>query len=99
VTTITTGPIRMLDPIVASATAEQAAPGRLATLDGKVIGLYSNTKLNANRVLEMAAEIIQQRFQPARFVLVEGQTDLGHDMSDEKHWREPVDVALVAIGD
>jgi hypothetical protein len=99
VTITPTDTIRMLDPIVASATTEQVAPGRLATLDGKVIGLYSNTKLNANKVLEMAAEIIQARFAPARFVLVEGRTDLGHDMSDEKHWREPVDVALVAIGD
>jgi hypothetical protein len=91
--------IRMLDPIVASPRAEHAPAGRLSTLDGKVIGLYSNTKLNANKVLEMAAEIIQQRFAPAKFVLIEGKTDLGHDMSDDKHWREPVDVALVAIGD
>ena len=91
--------ILMLDPIVASPTAELAAPERLATLDGKVIGLYSNTKLNANRVLGMAAEIIRERFEPARFVLVEDNIDLGHDMTDEKHWREPVDVALVAIGD
>ena len=95
----TTDTIRMLDPIVASPIVEQTAAGRLPTLDGKVIGLYSNTKLNANKVLEMAAEIIQQRYEPARFVLVEGKTDLGHDMDDEKHWREPVDVALVAIGD
>jgi hypothetical protein len=97
--TTTSDTIRMLDPIVASFSVEQTAAGRLSTLDGKVIGLYSNTKLNANKVLEMAAEIIQQRFQPARFVLVEGKTDLGHEMNDEKHWREPVDVALVAIGD
>jgi hypothetical protein len=94
-----TDKIRMLDPIVASPTIEQTAPNRLSTLDGKVVGLYSNTKLNANKVLEMAAEIIRQRFDPARFVLVEGRTDLGHDMTDEKHWRDPVDVALVAIGD
>jgi hypothetical protein len=98
-TPATTGRIRMLDPLVASSTMPQVAADRLSTLDGKVIGLYSNTKLNANKVLEMAAEIIQRRFEPARFVLVEGKTDLGHEMSDEKHWREPVDVALVAIGD
>jgi hypothetical protein len=91
--------ICMLDPTVASPRTEQAAPARLATLDGAVIGLYSNQKLNATKVLEMGAEIIQQRFRPARFVLVEGDIDLGHDMSDEQHWREPVDVALVAIGD
>ena len=35
----------------------------------------------------------------AGFVWVEGRTGLGHDMSDEEHWRVPVDVALVAIGD
>jgi hypothetical protein len=94
-----TDTIRMLDPVVASPSASQAAPDRLSTLDGKVIGLYSNTKLNANKVLEMTAEIIQQRFSPARFVLVEDNVELGHDMTDDKYWREPVDVALVAIGD
>jgi hypothetical protein len=91
--------IPMLDPIAPSVVVEQPAPSRLATLDGKVVGLYTNTKLNATRVLELAAEIIQQRFTPARVVWVEGRTGLGHDMSDEEHWRQPVDVALIAIGD
>lgn len=98
-TDLMTDTIRMLDPIVASLRTERAAPDRLATLDGAVIGLYSNRKLNATRVLELAAQIVERRFRPARFVLVEGDIDLGHDMSDEQHWREPVDVALVAIGD
>ena len=89
----------MLDPIAPSVVVEQPAPARLTTLDGKVVGLYTNTKLNATNVLKMAAEIIQQRFTPVRFVWVEGRTGLGHDMSDEEHWRQPVDVALVAIGD
>jgi hypothetical protein len=91
--------IRMLDPTVASPSVAGLAPDRLSTLDGKVIGLYSNTKLNAGKVLEMAAEIIQQRFTPARFVLVEDNVELGHDMTDDNYWREPVDAALVAIGD
>jgi hypothetical protein len=97
--TTTTERILMLDPIVASPRTEQPAAARLTTLDGKVIGLYSNTKLNATKVLQMAADIIRERFEPARFVLVEGNVDLGHAMTDEEHWREPVDVALVAIGD
>jgi len=91
--------IRMLYPIVASPTVAGTAPDRLATLDGKVIGLYSNTKLNANKVLGMAADIIRERFAPARFVLVEDNVEFGHDMTDDKYWREPVDAALVAIGD
>jgi hypothetical protein len=91
--------IRMLDPIVASPDIEGVAAGRLSTLDGTVVGLYSNTKLNASKVLGMAAEIIQERFAPARFVLVEDNIDFGHHMNDAEHWHEPVDVALVAIGD
>jgi hypothetical protein len=91
--------IQMLDPIAPSVIVEQPAPARLTTLDGKVVGLYTNTKLNATKVLSMAADIIQERFTPAKFVWVEGRTGLGHDMNDEDHWQEPVDVALVAIGD
>jgi len=49
--------IQMLDPIAPSVVIEQPAPARLTTLDGKVVGLYTNTKLNATKVLEMAAEI------------------------------------------
>jgi hypothetical protein len=96
---VATGTILMLDPVVSSPTIDRGAPPRLATLDGKVIGLYSNTKLNATKVLEMAAEIVRERFTPSNFVLVESNVELGHAMTDEEHWRQPVDVALVAIGD
>ena len=98
-TTITTPTIRMLDPIVASPVVEQSAPARLSTLDGKVVGLYSNGKLNATKVLEMAADIIRQRFQPARFDLHVNTISFGHEMNDEEHLRDAPDVALVAIGD
>jgi hypothetical protein len=98
-TTMGSGTVRMLDPTVASPEVEHVVPARLATLDGAVVGLYSNGKLNATKVLEMAAEVMRDRFDPARFVLVEGRVGMGHEMTDEEHWREPVDVALVAIGD
>ena len=100
-TTTTTTPdsIRMLDPIVASSAMQQAAPGRLSTLDGKVIGLFSNHKLNATEVLEMAAEIIQQRFRPARFLRFEDRIDFGRLLNDEQSWDGPLDAALVAVGD
>ena len=58
--------IQMVDPIAESVVIEQPAPARLTTLDGKVVGLYTNTKLNATKVLEMAADIIQQRFTRRR---------------------------------
>jgi hypothetical protein len=91
--------IQMLDPTVASSTVQHAAPARLSTLDGKTIGLFSNNKLNATEVLEVAAQIIQQRFQPAGFVRVEDRIDFGRLLGDEQRWDEPLDAALVAVGD
>jgi hypothetical protein len=98
-TTTTADSIRMLDPIVASSTVQHAAPGRLSTLDGTVIGLFSNNKLNATEVLDVAAEIIQQRFRPARFLRFEDRIDFGRLLNDEQRWDEPLDAALVAVGD
>ncbi len=91
--------IRMLDPTVESTSVEAAAPPRLSTLDGKVIGLFSNNKLNATKVLEMAAEIIQHRFQPAGFVRFEDRIDFGRLLNDEEHWIDTPDGALIAVGD
>ena len=91
--------IRMLDPTVESRAPRLAAPAKVATLDGKVIGLFSNGKLNASLVLEMSAAIIKQRFAPERFVLLEGPIDQSHAMRDDLHASQHLDVALVAIGD
>lgn len=91
--------IQMLDPTVESLAPRLAAPGKVDTLDGKVIGLFSNGKLNADLVLEMSAEIIKQRFTPEKFVLLEGPIDQSHAMRDELHATHRLDLALVAIGD
>jgi hypothetical protein len=91
--------IRMLDPTVESTSVEVPAPPRLSTLDGKVIGLFSNNKLNATKVLEMAAEIIQERFRPATFLRFEDRIDFGRLLNDEVQWSETPHVALVAVGD
>ena len=91
--------IQMLDPTVESLAPRLAAPPKLDTLDGKVIGLFSNGKLNANLVLEMSAENIKRRFTPEKFVLLEGPIDQSHAMRDELHASQHLDAALVAIGD
>lgn len=91
--------IRMLDPTVESQAPELVPPGKLATLDGAVIALFSNGKLNADLVLETSAEIIGRRFTPERFVLLRGPIDQTHAMSDEVHAKQRFDAALVAIGD
>lgn len=91
--------IRMLDPTVPSQAPALVAPGRLATLDGDVIALFSNGKLNADLVLETSAEIIQRRFSPERFVLLRGPIDQSHADDDGVHAKQRFDAALVAIGD
>jgi hypothetical protein len=91
--------ITMLDPIVTSPDVDRRAAARLTTLDGKLIGLFTNGKLNATKVLEMAGEIIQERFAPAGFVLFEDNIGFGRTQNDELEWEMAPDVGLVAIGD
>jgi hypothetical protein len=70
---------------------------RLDTLDGKVIGLWSNEKLNAARLLEMIREELAKRY---RFDVVRGTYDPGNLMPDDG-WGEidRCDAVIFANGD
>jgi hypothetical protein len=48
--------LEILDPVQEPVAAAFHPAPRLATLNGKVLGLYSNNKLNSVRLLEMIAE-------------------------------------------
>jgi hypothetical protein len=48
-------PIRMLDPVQEPVDEVHGLAPRLTTLDGKVLGLWSNQKLNAVRLMELIA--------------------------------------------
>ena len=50
--------LRVLDPVGELAFVPLQAAPRLDTLDGKVIGLYGNQKLNAEKLLDMAMIMI-----------------------------------------
>jgi hypothetical protein len=48
--------VKMLDPVQEPVGDIHEPAARLSTLDGKILGLYSNQKLNSVRLMEMIAE-------------------------------------------
>ncbi len=60
--------LRVLDPVGELVmVALQPAP-RLDTLDGKVIGLYNNQKLNAEKLLDMVQGLLEKRHRLKGFI-------------------------------
>jgi hypothetical protein len=55
--------LRILDPTVEPDRAESALAPRVPALDGKVLGLLANGKVNADRLLQMVREGIQSRYR------------------------------------
>lgn len=60
--------LRVLDPVGDLALVDLEPAPRLDTLDGKVIGLYGNSKLNAEKLLDMVQGLLAQRHQVKDFV-------------------------------
>jgi hypothetical protein len=72
--------IRTLIPISEVETgAEDLAP-RPVSLDGAVIGLYANVKINGDKFLDALAAVIESRYPTAQFVRrTEGEVGMGSD--------------------
>jgi hypothetical protein len=86
--------MEILDPVVhAEVEAVTPAP-RLATLDGKVVGLFTNNKTNATNILDMVGELLGELYDIKSFVRQSFSIG-GNDI----HEAMPCDVALLAIGD
>jgi hypothetical protein len=91
----------VLDPTHPSDT-DNASAGlplapRLDTLEGKTIGLWSNQKLNASRLLEFIRDELAKDFN---FSIVHGTYDPGRLMEDHE-WGEvrSCDAVILANGD
>jgi len=63
-----TDKLRVLDPVGDLALVELKSAPRLETLDGKVVGLYGNSKLNAEKLLDMVQEELAARHRVRSFV-------------------------------
>ena len=60
--------MKVLDPIGDMAVFDIEPAPRLETLDGKVIGLYNNGKLNAAKLLDMVEAVLAERHDVKEFV-------------------------------
>ena len=90
--------LHVLDPTAES----QAEPGqlaqRLASLNGKVVGLYSNRKLNADRLLDFVEQELRSKYALAGVVR---STYQGMRVMKRDEWRqvEECDAIILTHGD
>ena len=54
--------MKILDPVAEPVLEGASLAPRLDTLHGKVVGLYSNNKLNATRLLDMVEGLLGERY-------------------------------------
>ena len=90
--------IRGLDPVTEADVESSPGAPRLDSLDGKVIGLYSNRKLNADRLLDMVSGLLDERFDVKEFV--RGTYNGGRVMRRDE-WKdiERCDAIILTHGD
>lgn len=92
--------IRILDPTVAPERAEAVTAKREASLDGKVLGLLNNSKVNGDRLLALVREELAARYDLRDVVTM---TKRGASVAADDAMLEALaarcDVVVTAIGD
>ncbi len=58
----------VLDPTCEPETEAAMTASRLASLDGKVVGLLDNAKPNSDRILDMVASLLGEKYRLAGIV-------------------------------
>jgi hypothetical protein len=86
--------LKILDPVEHGKLSEFAPAPRLATLDGKTVGLFNNGKLNAAKLLDMVGGLLQKQFNLKS--LVRGPFSVS-DKADQD-WKQ-ADLVILANGD
>jgi hypothetical protein len=91
--------MRILDPTVAPDHAESALAPRLAALDGKVLGLLANGKVNAGHLLDLVREGLEARYR-VREVVARAKPSASR-VADAEILQELArcDAVVTAIGD
>jgi hypothetical protein len=92
-------PIKILDPTVLPDRAESALAPRLSALDGKVLGLLANGKVNADHLLDLVREGLEARYR-VREVVARAKPSASR-FADAEMLRELArcDAVVTAIGD
>lgn len=92
--------IRVLDPTGRPTIAQQGMAPRPKTLDGAVVGLLANQKLNAEPLLEAIYDVLAERFELGGRVAI-NKGDAGRPALPEvlDSLASEVDVVITANGD
>ena len=92
--------LRVLDPTSEAVIEAGSKAARVDTLDGKVLGLFNNQKLNAPQLLEMVGEVLSERYNLKGIVRGTYSSSQHHSWSE---WQEKgasgCDVAILTHGD
>lgn len=92
--------IRILDPTVAAEAADAPLAKRVTDLDGKVLGLLANGKVNGDRLLELVRDELKARYDIREVVVM---TKASASRTAEDPMMEALasrcDVVVTAIGD
>ena len=92
--------LRVLDPTSEPVIEAGSKAARVDTLDGKVLGLFNNQKLNAPQLLEMVGEVLSEQYKLKGIVRGTYSSSQHHSWSE---WQEKgasgCDVAILTHGD
>ena len=92
--------LRVLDPTSEPVIEAGFRASRVDTLDGKVLGLFNNGKLNASQLLEMVGEVLSERYNLKGIVRGTYSSSQHHSWSEWQEKGAPeCDVAILTHGD
>ncbi len=97
---VTAERLRVLDPTVQPIPAEGVVADRPETLDGKVIGLLANGKLNSEEVLALTQEVLADRYD-FKGVIARNKRNASRPCPEEiiDELVEQCDVVITSSGD
>jgi len=92
--------MKVLDPTSESVVEIGSKATRLDTLDGKVLGLFNNQKLNAAQLLEMVGEVLGRQFRLKEIVRGTYSSSQRHTWEEwQKKGASRCDVVILTHGD
>jgi hypothetical protein len=92
--------LRILDPTIAADHAESTMAKRVADLEGKVLGLLSNSKVNGDQLLDLVREGLATRYRITNVVIMKKSS--ASRVADEEMLdalARDCDIVVTAIGD
>lgn len=97
---VTAERLRVLDPTVQPIPAEGVVADRPETLDGKVIGLLANGKLNSEEILALTQEVLADRYE-FKDVIARNKRNASRPCPEEiiDELVEQCDVVITSSGD